>query len=670
MGSLAMNKTMFFTATALIILLIVCAGVFLAISRVLDEQEIRAALERRISSQLGLPATIHGGVRLSLFPRFHIVVADVRVANRSGFHQDHLLRLSGLEMKAEILPLLFGKIRVTHVTAEELSLSLERDPDGRVNWDGMRLPSVGRGSGAHGNRERSWKWQPRLRFQFSPAAIETVMVRSGSVALDDRKDSRRLALSNLTIRVGRLSSPGTLAVSFTGLMNHHPLTLEGTVGSWAAAMAGGHLPVDLSVKLGSEFSATVRGELTEPLTRPRLDLQLRVDPFSPNRVAAALGETLPIFTADPKALDPISVHAQIVATREEPVVSSGTLDLAGLPVTFTMKATPSEKIEVSFALAAADLDLDRYLPPHDDTPAQGNAQARRGRPREAPPDPTDAVSKAPAGNITFHGHVQAARFKIRGTRVQNLDLQFSADGGVIDLQTVRFGAHGGGFTGTGRVDLRETVPRYQGDLNAEEVQVAPFLREWFGKEFLTGTGEAHLVLQAQGADLDRIRRSLTGQGEIRLHNGALVGVDLIAIVRSVGLTRNPSHKEGEKRATPFSRISSTFGLDQGIWSSQRTVMEATDLRIRVSGEADLREETLALRLEPELGGGAGDRGQGTEGAVLVVPVRVSGSFSSPRFRPELEGIHKKGSGPLHLQLPSTRDLKDLLKSFSQERRKR
>jgi AsmA protein len=79
--------------------------------------------------------------------------------------------------------------------------------------------------------------------------------------------------------------------------------------------------------------------------------------------------------------------------------------------------------------------------------------------------------------------------------------------------------------------------------------------------------------------------------------------------------------------------------------------------LAAKGKADLVNETLDFRVKPKFVSTMEGQGGKTPQSGVAVPVLVTGTFSSPRFRPDLESIIKKG---LQKELPDAAGLEKIL----------
>jgi len=106
------------------------AAVFLA---TFDAGSYRPRLERAVRQATGRTLTI-GALRakLSLWPT--LIAHDVTLSNPSGFSRPDMLRISRIEGKVALLPLLGGEIRLSRLLLEQPDITLERTAGGDENW--------------------------------------------------------------------------------------------------------------------------------------------------------------------------------------------------------------------------------------------------------------------------------------------------------------------------------------------------------------------------------------------------------------------------------------------------------------------------------------------------------------------------------------------------------
>jgi len=144
----------------------------------------------------------------------------------------------------------------------------------------------------------------------------------------------------------------------------------------------------------------------------------------------------------------------------------------------------------------------------------------------------------------------------------------------------------------------------------------------------------------QGDDPDRIKRTLNGRGDLVFTDGAIVGIDLAGMVRNIKAKFGMGKAGGPKPRTDFSELHSPFTITNGVVNTPNTSMSSPLLRVLAKGNADLVKETLDFRVEPKAVFTLKGQADTKERSGIMVPVLVTGTFASPKFRPDLKGMLK------------------------------
>ncbi|MBW1998833.1 MAG: AsmA family protein, partial [Deltaproteobacteria bacterium] len=183
------------------------------------------------------------------------------------------------------------------------------------------------------------------------------------------------------------------------------------------------------------------------------------------------------------------------------------------------------------------------------------------------------------------------------------------------------------------------------------------LKDLLKKDIIEGTLKATMNIAMAGDDPERIKRTLNGKGDLRFFDGAIVGVDLAGMVRNVKATFGLAEKPEKRPRTDFSELHIPFTMTKGVVKTAKTRLTSPLLRLLAAGKADLVRETLDFRVEPKFVGTIKGQGDTRQRSGITVPVLITGTFSSPKFRPDLEGMLK---GTLEKGLPEASELKKML----------
>ncbi|MFP3928202.1 MAG: AsmA-like C-terminal region-containing protein, partial [Desulfobacteraceae bacterium] len=140
-------------------------------------------------------------------------------------------------------------------------------------------------------------------------------------------------------------------------------------------------------------------------------------------------------------------------------------------------------------------------------------------------------------------------------------------------------------------------------------------------------------------------------------DGAIVGIDLPGMARNAKAAFGLSEKTEERPKTDFSELHAPFTIKDGVVDTRDTTMASPLLRLKAAGKSDLVEESLDFRVEPTFVATLKGQGDAAERSGIRVPILVSGTFSSPKFRPDLEGMVKER---IKDGLPDAESVKEML----------
>ncbi|MEM6390274.1 MAG: AsmA-like C-terminal region-containing protein, partial [Pseudomonadota bacterium] len=118
---------------------------------------------------------------------------------------------------------------------------------------------------------------------------------------------------------------------------------------------------------------------------------------------------------------------------------------------------------------------------------------------------------------------------------------------------------------------------------------------------------------------------LNGDGSFSFGAGELLGLDLVGMLRNLDTSFI-----GDTSRTIFDSITATFRIVDGVVINDNLTILAPLLSATGTGEISIAGQSLNYRLVPKLL-------EGDEGG-LSVPVLITGSWSAPRFKLDLEGL--------------------------------
>lgn len=606
----------------------------LIIPMFVDIQEYKPVIEKKVSEAAGRPFTIGGDLSLSLFPWAAVSFSDLRLGNPEGFSEEGLLAVKSFDVRVKLFPLLFRDIQIKSFLLRGARIVLEKNKAGKGNWEELgqtskKAPEPTIEKGKPPEKEFGEE------FPIKSLAVGELEITDCSLLWVDHAQEARKEVSAINLRLRDVSLDRPIRLVFSALVDGQPLQMEGTVGPLGDDPRKGAVPLDLTLKALKHLELRLKGQVADAASLRRFDLTVQVPPFSPRKVMAALEKPLPLETADPGVLGRAALKANVEGDSQRVSLSEGLMELDDSRLEFSLNANEFEKPYITFDLSLDRIDLDRYLPP----PAQEET-ADEKKPGASDPK-REKKDYTALRRLVMKGALRAAEMKARGIRVEDLSLKVSGKNGRFRADPLTLKLYQGDLSGKGLLDVSRDIPRSKLDIRAKDVQVNPLLRDFMEKDFLEGTFRGALNLAMAGDDAENIKRTLNGEGDLIFADGAIKGIDLTAMVQNVEAAFGLAEK-GEKRPrTDFSKFHVPFRISNGVFITRETALISPLLRVDAAGKANLVEETLDFRVNPKFVASLKGQGDRKDRTGVAVPVLVSGSFSSPSFRPDLERMLQK-----------------------------
>lgn len=638
-------------------LLILLIAAVVLIPLLVDINRYKPQIEARVQEATGRPFQIGGDIELSVFPWVGLALSDLRLGSPPGFKETELLKVGDFEARVKLLPLLSKSVEIKRVVLQSPEIVLVKSKKGQTNWD-FKTPA------AQPKPSPATKQAPSQgeAFALQSLTAEEIAVRNGTLTFIDHAGGKRHEVSELNLAMTDVSLDRPVALNFSTRLNGQPLTIAGTVGPLGSPPASQPLAYDLKIGALEELEAGLKGSVRNLTSQPAFDLQLDVAAFSPRQLFERLGHPFPVQTADPGVLEKISLKAQISGSASEVRLEDGALVLDDTQTDFTMAAKAFDRPDIRFDIRMDALDLDRYLP----APAK-----KTGRPADRPgagqsTPQAKGPDYEPLRRLILDGRATVGQLKAGKAHLQNVQFQVSGRNGQFRLKPLACELYGGAAAITGTFDVRQKQPQSNLQLKLQNIAAGPMIRDVTQKDVLEGLLQSDIRLAFQGDTPERIKQTLNGGGQLNFADGALVGIDLAAMVRNVQAAFGQAEQVAEKPKTDFSELTVPFTLRNGTFGTDATRMLSPLLRVGAQGRADLVAEQLDFRIEPKFVASIKGQGDTEDRKGLMVPVLVSGSFQQPQFAPDLKAIARQQvekelieSGKLDEVFEKNEDLKPL-----------
>jgi AsmA protein len=596
------------------ILIVLIIALLLIVPRFVDINKYKPRIEGMVTEATGRAFSIGGDIDLS----------DVRLGNARGFKEKDFVSVEHFEVRVKLIPLISKDFQVKRFILKGPRIVLERDKGGRGNWEDLAT-----------SPERKKVPKKPAPEEKSPFTIKNVMVgefaiTSGELLWIDHQKGTEQRLTELNLSLDTTSLDQPIGLELSARLDGQPLEVKGKVGPLGTLLGKGKVPILINARALGSLVVELQGFVADLGRQPQFNMAVEVQPFSPRKLAKAMGLDLSKKVGDPDALKEMSLRTTVVGTAKAVTIKDGFFKLDDSTLTFNLDTKEFEKPVLSFNLDLDSIDLDRYLP----SSAEGEAEEKRavapGQKREVKPD------YKPLRKLVMDGRVRIGRLKVQGANVSDVNLKINAKNGVIRVAPFSMNLYGGAHSGDVTLNVQRDIPTIKTSQRLEKVRVGPLLQDMGYTDRLEGLMDFKFNIWAKGTESERIKRTLNGSGEFSLTDGAIVGFDIAQMVRHVTAALRMAEKQ--KPRTEFSEVKGNFTIKNGLINNPKTSLNSPLLRVVGKGKVNLPAETINYRVEPKfvttLKGQADAQGR----SGLTVPVVISGPLSDPKIRPDLTGI--------------------------------
>lgn len=635
-----------------IILLVVAAIVIIPFF--IDVNKYKPQIEAMASKQIGRPLVLGGDLKPSVFPWIGIGIQDIRLGNTPAFVEKDFAAVDEIEVRVKLLPILSGRYEIKRFVIRGARIALIKNKDGQLNTQGIGPskerpvqaptppppePEAGGGSGL-----------PVKDFM-----AEEIALKDCSISWIDHTSGLRKEITAINLILSDVSFVTPIRLDFSAVADGHSVALQGAIGPLGIKPGNDPLNLDLTVRLLETLALHLKGRLENATQTPTLNLAVAIDPFSPRELLNRLNQPLPFEPADKSVLQKFSLGFNLSATPKKMDLTKGVLHLDQTRMEFNAQAKELDKPNLSLSARLDELDLDRYLPP-----TKQDQSDKKEKPAQETAKKTDY---APLRKLILDASIQAGALKIKNSRMENIRIKTTARNGIFKLDPLDMALFQGKLAATGKMDVRRDQPKTELSLDLGGIQAGPLMENFLNKELIRGALNAAVQLKFDGDQVDLIRKTLDGKGELKFNDGAIVGIDLADMVRNVQSAFSLAEKPTEKPRTDFSELMVAFALNQGLMKLDSTQLNSPLMRLVADGNVDLSKETLDLRINPKFVATLVGQGDKNQRSGVTVPVLVKGTLQKPKFEPDLKGLL---SQPLPGTEKISKDLEQTKKNINQE----
>jgi len=609
-----------------------------------DPNNYKDTITAQVEKQTGRDFEIGGDISLSFFPWVGIKVEEVMLANAEGFSEEPFARMSQLDVKVMLLPLLSKELQVDKVRLHGLFASLEVDKDGNNNWSDLASKD------ASGKQPEIQSPAQAVEAGEQPPAIAALAINGvelvdATVIWNDAQNNVHSRLSGFDLTTGAVRFNEPVDIQLNTDVKHNEPELEAQVNLTTSltfneafsnilldalklkvsANAPGLLKQTLELVLQSDINididqqvatlsntqvstlgATLHAQLdvSSLLSEPVINGVVHTDSINLRDLMSRLEIELPPM-AEENSLTNIALASRVKANARHVEMDDIKLNLDDSEMTGWLHVLDMTQPMVRYKLHMSPINADAYMAPSsaeategevpavpavNDTAAAGAATAEQEPEIELP---LELLRK-----LDLQGELTMASVTINQIPLTDILMKTQAKAGVVRIDPLELKALEGNATSSVMLNVKGEIPDYAIGMKASDIQpgpvLDPMLATIFGQKDVSMDGAANVLanIKTQGTRVSGLKQAAKGNLQFDMAKTVLHGVDFEYYVRNVVadyLTTKslavPAEWRGSldpKTKTAFNRVHASAVVANGDITNKDLILDSS--RIKVKGE--------------------------------------------------------------------------------------
>ncbi len=562
----------------------------------------------RISTMTGREVTMTGDTSISFYPVLGISTGKTTIATADWAEGGPMLTADSLKVGVDPIALIGGEVRITGLEVASPRIVIERDKNGRGNWEiGVAgVATTGQGAGAQGT--------PEAKSNALALTLDRALITDASVLYIDHQSGTRQEMTGVDLDVRWPNYSGEANFDVVLRPAGQDVRIAGRIDKFGPFTEGAVSPLKVTVSTGGG-TLSIDGRAS---TAPQLDGTMSAEIGSTSRFLGALG--LPAVEIPEGLGREVTAKAQLNVTEDLRVaLRDMTLGLGGNTLTGAMDiATGGARPRITAQLNAGALDL-RGL---TGSKSGGDGGGSGGGTAQQPA--TDGWSKAPIDASALSAadtniSLTASSIDLGQFKFGQANVLLTIDAARAVAQLKQLDGYGGVLSGQIVANNRSGLS-VGGDLAARGIDMERFLSDAAGITRFATTGTASLDFLGVGQSVHAIMNSLSGDLKLATGSGVISGFDLDRLMRT---------GDGSGGTTVFDQMAASFAIKDGNMRGDDLKMSMPLATATGKGRIGLGARDIDYLFTPVLLQGENSRG-------LAIPVSIKGPWSNPKIRPDLE----------------------------------
>jgi AsmA protein len=614
-------------------IIVLLVAVVVAVPLLIPSEVYKERVVALVKDQTGRDLTIGGDVGLSFFPRLAVSVENVDLSNAPWAKDKSMAAMKELRAAIKIIPLFSGNVEIDSFVLVDPVIHLEVKADGTPNWQF----ETGTKSTPSASTETSSDSSGGPSVQ--QIRLGEVGIKNGIATYRNAQNGQALAFEGINLDLSLPGLDDPFAADGSVVWNSVPVAFEFLAERPRALTEGGPTPIEFALR-SSKINTSYKGSF-QAFDSVKFTGGLDLNVASVRDLAQWLGSPLPAGDG----FGPLTVHGEVFGESDSYRFNNAKVSFDGMNATGKVSVnTSGARPMIKGDMAIDKIDANVYMAP---AKASGSGAASSGGTASGASGSAKASSGWSNEPIDLSGlkavdadiALSAGELLVQDIKIGASALVLKLNNGFLNVNLNKLALYEGAGSGNLKLNGASSTPKIEANFKIAGVAAQPLLTDAADFKRLSGLSAISFAVNGSGRSQREIINTLGGKGDITFTNGAIKGVNLAQLMRSVFTGPATGWQTGGSQDTDFSEMGGTFTIVNGILTNNDLKLLSPLIRVAGAGTVDLPNQTLNYRVEPKLAATLEGQG-GSEAKGIEVPVIVEGPWASPRFRPDLASIIK------------------------------
>lgn len=240
--------------------------------------------------------------------------------------------------------------------------------------------------------------------------------------------------------------------------------------------------------------------------------------------------------------------------------------------------------------------------------------------------------------VDAQARISTAALNIGDARLAPAAIDATLNSGVLKAQISNLGAYGGNASGDLAIDASTANPSFALRADLTGVRALPLLKSLADFDKLDGKMQTKISVRSTGNNHRAIMAGLQGTAFVVFQDGAIKGLNVAQMIRSLTSSTLSGWQENKEQATDLTQLSASFKIDKGQAVTTDLTLIGPLVRMTGVGTIALDTKQIGFRVEPKLVMTTEGQGRANEPVGFGIPVMIEGPWGAPKIYPDMQGI--------------------------------